>query len=162
MKKIAFLFAFSALCLFASAQKSNRGYVVTNSDTIFCNKIAVGIFKTRCTLADGKKMKIDNKSINQYLMAGVMKKKMPVVMHGKETSKEAMMEYVTLKNGVCVYKYVYYNGAKECEDAIYHYFIKGKCVSTSINPTLNEVASFLAQYKKPEDQAVKGIQLVTK
>ena len=162
MKKIVFILMLSTLYLFVSAQGENYNYVVTNTDTIFCNKINVGANKTRCKLDNGEKIVIANKNINQYLVKDNFQKRLPVYLNGKQTQSDAMMKLVLLKNGVSVYKYVYYNGSIDCMDAVFSYYVNGICVGTDKNPSFEAINNLVASYEKIDKNDVQDVQLVQK
>jgi hypothetical protein len=160
MKKIVFMLLFAAMYLFTSAQEKVQNYVITNTDTIFCKKINEGSYKTRCEFDNGAKIVVSNKNIKQYQSNSNFKKRLPIIINGRQTNATQLMDLVLIKNGVSVYKYEYYSGSNDCLNAMFYYFVNGECVRSDKNPLLKDLNDFIAQNKTVEEQTDNEIELV--
>lgn len=137
--------------MIGSAQNLMTNHVVTHSDTIFCGKIDVRTFKTKCTLEDGKTITVSNKDIVRYSKDGRLFVKMPVYRNNRKTGRLSMMELVKCKNGVMVFKDEYYNGAKESLDAHFYYYKDGQCLNIQSNPDVDNIMAYLVKFSPDEE-----------
>lgn len=115
MKKlIAFLLLVSsALVLKAGDEAIN--YVTSGGKTYFCQKMKPGLFCTKIFTCDGNILKIPFKNVDSYCCKGRLFERLPVVVEGVPTDRTALMEYITSRNGLRLYKYCEYG---ECGDLI--------------------------------------------
>ena len=115
MKK---LFAILVLAMFAFVVEANAGnetlnYVKSGGKTYFCDKVRPGLFCANITLEDGSTLKIPFSKIDAYFCNGHLFERLPVVIKGEMTGQTALMEYVTTRNGLRLYKYCEFG---ECGD----------------------------------------------
>ena len=142
--------------MIGNAQNLMTNHVVTHSDTIFCGKIDVRTFKTKCTLEDGKTITIDNKDIVRYSKDGRLFVKMPVYRNNRKTGRLSMMELVKCKNGVMVFKDEYFNGAKESLDAHFYYYRDGQCLNIQKNPEVDHIMAYLNTFGASDNELIDG------
>jgi len=141
--------------MISNAQDKMHNHVVTKTDTIFCGKMTVGNFKTKCTLIDGSQLKVKNSEIVRYSNNGQLFEKMPVYRNNEKTGRTSMMEVVKCKNGLTVYKDEHYNGARECLDAYFYFYEDGKCINIQRNPDVDHIMAFIDSFGKPETDPLK-------
>lgn len=139
MKTFIILLAITAMGLSASAQNSRSIFVTTSSATIACQTIHVGVFKTRCTLPNGQKIKIDNNTILQYSDGVKLMQRMPVYRGNNKTNRTDFMELVQYRNGLSVYKYEYFSGTCDCTNAVFTYYKNNECINVRVNPTIAQL-----------------------
>lgn len=113
MKK---LFALLVMVMFTLALKAGEetiNYVTTGGKTYFCHHSKAGLFYTKVVLDDGKMLKIPFSKVDAYFCKGRLFERLPVVCEGVPSGCTALMEYVTSRNGLRLYKYCKYG---ECGD----------------------------------------------
>ncbi|HAM99963.1 MAG TPA: hypothetical protein DCQ26_15285 [Marinilabiliales bacterium] len=147
MKTIAFLAIFVTIGMLTNAHVIQPKYVITETDTFFCEKLHVGVFKTKCVLYSGEKMVIPTGEVLSYSNFGKTMVKLPVYVKNKKTNKLQMMELVSYSHGIRIYKYEYYNGAKDCTDALFCFYDRNECILTQVNPDLAQIMNFLNKYQ---------------
>ncbi len=112
----------TALCLLTArlyaAEKENVSYVKANGKTYFGIEVRTGIFKTRVIASDGQKVKVQNTEIQSVMHDGRLFELMPVVSRNNKVIRMAMMEYITSKDGLRLYRYNYYNNCSRLEKGI--------------------------------------------
>lgn len=141
--------------MISNAQSKMSNHVVTKTDTIFCGKMKVGCFKTKCSLGDGKKIKIANSHIVRYSNNGRLYQRKPVYLNNKKTGRLELMEIVKVKNGVIVYKDEHFNGVKHCLDANFYFYKNGKCINIQRNPDVDQIMAYLNTFRKQDDDSLK-------
>lgn len=105
MKKLAvfLILVMSALMLKAEGDATN--FVTVNGKTYFCQLMTPGLLNMNLTLNDGTTLKIPFKKVDSYSLNGRMFERMPVMCKGAPANCTALMEYVTSRNGLRLYKY---------------------------------------------------------
>lgn len=114
-----------AVTVFATNEPS-KNYITVNGETSFCQKVKTGLFYTTIQKEDGTVLKIKNKELDAFCCKGHLFERLPLYLNGKVTGKTSMMEYVTSRNGLRLYKYCEYG---ECGDFI-HCNYKGPHLQT--------------------------------
>jgi len=99
------IFSFS---LFAESNE-DRSYVKSDGKTYFGCQIKSGIFNTKITNTDGKTIRIPNTRVEAMVDNGRMFERMPVVINDKGVECTALMEYITSKNGLRLYRLTCYS-----------------------------------------------------
>jgi len=117
MKK---LFALLLLVMFAFVMEASAGnetlnYVKSGGKTYFCEKVRLGLFCANIALEDGNTLKIPLSKVDAYFCKGNLYERLPMIRQGVATGCTAMMEYVTTRNGLRLYKYSEFN---ECGDLL--------------------------------------------
>lgn len=143
MKTIISLFALVLMCSTAFGQLKAVNYVVTESDSLFCQKIEVRAIKTKCWLSDGSVLKVKNSQVNMYADNGKIMKRFESNPNNLTKNYSGMMELIDYKNGISIYKYEKYNGVMDCTDAIFCYYNNNNCIYTQRNPTLAQIENFV-------------------
>ncbi len=145
--KTAFLsVALMVITVFASAQKSNLSFVITNTDTIYCQKITVGLFNTKFISNSGQHFKVNNQLISQYSINGKLMQKMPVYNNNKLTKQNTMMELITCYRGVKVYKYNNIDPLYNNKCQVFSVYYKGEYVNSLVNPGKNDIRQLVLNY----------------
>lgn len=115
MKK---LFAVLLMVIFALALKAGEettNYVKTGGKTLFCRHSTAGLFRTKVVMDDGTILKVPFRKIDAYYCDGRLFERLPVVCEGAPAGCTALMEYITSRNGLRLYKYCKYG---ECGDLL--------------------------------------------
>jgi hypothetical protein len=94
---LAFVFVLFACTGFANGDNTEN-YIITKNDTIFCDNLQVGIFKTKLTMDDNLKLSIDNKEIVSYMKDGVRHELKSSIVNNKATNKKEFMQVVMQKH----------------------------------------------------------------
>ncbi len=92
-----------------AANNESLSYVTANGKTYFCHNIKFGIFKTKITTNDGKKIAIPNSSVKAYMHNGRLFEKLPVICNNNDTVCKVLMEYITSREGLKLYRYSRYS-----------------------------------------------------
>jgi hypothetical protein len=151
MKTFLILFALTSMSIMTHAHDNKFGYVIISQDTLYCQRMNVNHLWLKCTLQSGEKMKIPLTEVKMYSDGDHLNEKMPVYIDNKETGKMALMELISYQNGIKIYKYEHYNTSYECWEVILSYYVKGACVCTQTNPSIEQVDDFLKCQKKDNE-----------
>ena len=110
------------LCLLSAglyaADKENISYVKTKGVTYFGTEVRPGLFNIRVITTDGSKVKVQNTEIQSVMHDGRLYELMPVVCKDNRVIRMAMMEYITSKDGLRLYRYSSCNKCCELEKGI--------------------------------------------
>ncbi|GAO30672.1 hypothetical protein JCM15548_12970 [Geofilum rubicundum JCM 15548] len=147
--------------IFVNAQKVTSNYVVTHNDTLICQDITVGAFKTTCTRLDGETIKMANKDVLRYAKDGKLMQRMPVYVYNQKTKRQDMMELIDYRNQVAVYKHEFYNGSSDHPDVNFYFYVHGDCIEIQKNPQLDDIKEFVMNWNK-DDIQVADQQLTKK
>ena len=80
-------------------------YITSNRNTYFGQELKQGLFKTKIISADGKVFKVKNREIDAYSDGQRLFEKLPVICETNDTICFAMMEYLTSRDGLKLYRY---------------------------------------------------------
>jgi hypothetical protein len=158
MKTMFLIIAMALLGVYANAQVVTSNYVVTHTDTLICQDVSVGAFKTKCSRLDGEIIKIANKDVLRYAKDGKLMQKLPVYIHNRPSKREAMMELVDFRNRVAVYKHEFYNGTSDFPDVNFYFYVQGECINIQKNPQIEDIKYFVMNWNK-ENVKLPGNQL---
>jgi hypothetical protein len=119
MKRIMIvtLLTLFAVSLYAG-DKENLNYIKTGGKTYFGCQIKAGIFNTRIITTDGKRVKVANQNIEAMVSNGRLYQKLPVICKNNVTDCMALMEYITSKDGMRLYRHTSYNGHYDLANGI--------------------------------------------
>lgn len=156
------IIAMALMCNFAQAQKVTTNFVVTLTDTLICQDVTVGPFKTKCSRLDGETIKIPNKEVLQYAKDGRLMHRMPVYVYNKKTNKQDLMELVDYRNRVAVYKHEFYNGSSDMADVNFYFYVHGECINIQKNPTLDDIHYFVMNWDQKDAQLALFKQPINK
>jgi hypothetical protein len=84
-------------------------YVTSNGNTYFGKELRQGLFKTKIVSADGKVIKVKNKDIDAISDGKHLFEKLPMICENNDTVCMAMMEYLTSRDGLKLYRYTCYS-----------------------------------------------------
>lgn len=161
MKAMLLITAMALMGIFANAQKVTSNYVVTHNDTLICQDVTVGAFKTTCTRLNGETIKMANKDVLIYAKDGKLMQRMPVYLYSHKTKRQAMMELIDYRNQVAVYKHAFYNGNSDHPDVNYYFYVQGECIDIQKNLHPEDIKAFVMNWNK-EDLQVADHQLTKK
>jgi hypothetical protein len=129
MKKLMII---SVLVLSAFAVKAageNISYVTIDGKTHFCQVLKTGLFRTTL-IKDGLVMKVPFRKVDAYMKDGHLYERLPVICEDGRVRGTALMEYITQRNGLRLYKLCRYTETCDPEkhvfgkaEAEYTYFV---------------------------------------
>lgn len=121
MKKFTLITAL--ILLFAATQVLAGGesvsYVKTNGKVYFGQDLKRGLFNTKIISTDGTVLRIPNTKVVAYMHDSKLFEYLPVVCEDNDTICFAMMEYITSRSGLKLYRYSCYDN----KDTTYGYFV---------------------------------------
>lgn len=113
MKKLLVILILVISALELSATDDVVNYVTTGGKTYFCQKMKPGLFYANIRTCDGNIMKIPFQKVDAYCCNGRLFERLPVMYEGAPANTTALMEYITTRNGLRLYRY---NEFGECGD----------------------------------------------
>jgi hypothetical protein len=121
MKKSILSIAILLICfgIRVFAGTNDACYVKAGDKVYFGKDIKIGIKHTKIIADDGTVQKVDNRDIKAYMRDGKLFEMLPVVCDKNDTICHALMEYITSRSGLKLYRYCCYSG---CESK-YCYFV---------------------------------------
>jgi len=125
MKKLIFLvLSFMILCGLDAWAGISIGYVKTGDKIYFGRDIKVGISKTKIIASDGTIVKVPNNKVDAYMQDSHLFELMPLSNKSDGTAKVDMMEKITIRNGLSLYRYI--SNKYEQPGIVYYVFRDGK------------------------------------
>jgi len=94
-------------------------YVKTGNNVYFGQDLKIGLFNSKIISSDGTVTKIPNRDVVAYMNHSRLFEYLPVVCESNDTLCYAMMEYITTRSGLSLYRYNYFDGRATKS----HYFI---------------------------------------
>jgi len=94
-------------------------YVKTADKVFFGQNMKIGLVKTKISTAEGSVTEVKNNKIIAYMHENKLYELLPVVCERNDTVCYAMMEYITSRSGLRLYRYCCYDGG----DSKYGYFV---------------------------------------
>jgi hypothetical protein len=113
MKKLLTILLLVVSALELNAADDAVNYVTTGGKTYFCQKMKPGLFCANIRTEDGNILKIPFKEVDSYFCKGRLYERLPLMYEGAQANSTALMEYITSRNGLRLYKYCKYG---ECGD----------------------------------------------
>jgi len=126
MKKLIIISVLVLSAIVLKAAGENISYVTVDGKTHFCQMIKTGLFRTTF-VKDGLVMKVPFKRIDAYMTDGHLYERLPVVGEDGRARYTALMEYITQRNGLRLYKLCTYG---ESSDPAKHIFGKAEAEYT--------------------------------
>lgn len=83
-------------------------YVTAEGKTYFGQELKHGLFKTKIVSADGNVYKVRNHDIDVISDGRHLYEKLPVICENNDTLCMALMEYITSRDGLRLYRYTGY------------------------------------------------------
>jgi hypothetical protein len=105
--------------LFAMAGNKSVSYVKTGNEIIFGQDLKIGMFNYKVIVSDGVVKKIPVRDVVAYSHNSQIFEYLPVMCESNRVVCHAMMELVSVKSGLNLYRYTCYLG----ETPRYEYFI---------------------------------------
>jgi len=119
MKKIIALMMMVMFTLALTAGDESINYVTSGGKTYFCQKVKFGLFCAKVMNNEGKVVKIPFSEVDSYCCKGKLFERLPLVIDGVETDRTALMEYITSRNGLRLYRYCEYGECGEIANSTY-------------------------------------------
>ena len=113
MKSILIAVMLLVSCLVIKAGNESINYVKAGGKTYFCQELRQGLFKAGVVMDDGSVLRIPFNKIEAYSCKGHLFERLPVMCENAKPGCTALMEYVTSRSGLRLYKYCQYG---ECCD----------------------------------------------
>lgn len=95
----------AAIGVNASNEGKTISYVKTDSKVYFGEDVKLGLFNTKIVSLDGTVTKIPYRDVVSYMDDSRLFENLPVVCENNDTTCYAMMEYITTKSGLNLYRY---------------------------------------------------------
>jgi len=105
MKKLSALLIMVMFVLMAKAGGEATSYVTVAGKTYFCQMVRPGLLFMNLTLNDGSILKVPFKKVDAYSYKGHLYERLPVMCKNAPANCTALMEYITSRNGLRLYKY---------------------------------------------------------
>jgi hypothetical protein len=112
----------TGLGLKANNEGKTVSYVKTENNVYFGQDVKMGLFNTKIISSDGTVTKVPYRDVVSYMDDSRLFEYLPVVCEKNDTTCYAMMEYVTTRSGLNLYRYCCY---KSNEPKYIYYVYKG-------------------------------------
>ncbi len=119
MKSLIVAFLLLVVAWAAQAGSETVSYVTVGGKTYFCQDLKSGLFRASLTLDDGTTLKIPYEKIDAYMCNGHLYERMPLMCPYAKPGCTALMEYVTSRNGLRLYKYCRYGSCCDPANDVY-------------------------------------------
>jgi hypothetical protein len=96
-------------------ESSNVNYVKSGDKIWLCEKMKSGLFALNIRMEDQGTLKIPFREVDSYFCNGRLFERLPVIYEGAPSGSTALMEYITSRNGLRLYKYCKYG---ECGELV--------------------------------------------
>lgn len=133
MKKSFVFFAFVLLGIGAKviAGGDNISYLRTADKVYIGQDLKIGLFNSKIISSDGTINKIPNRDVLAYMDDSRLFEYLPVVCESNEILCYAMMEYISSRSGLRLYRYDCFDGKNT---RCYYYIFKDGKFYLQINP----------------------------
>ena len=105
MKKLSVLLILVMSVLLLKAGGEATSYVTVGDKTYFCETVRSGLLNLNLSMSDGTILKVPLNKVDSYSSKGRLFERLPVMCPGAPANCTALMEYVTSRNGLRLYKY---------------------------------------------------------
>ena len=105
--------------VYAAPGDENISYIKTWDNVYFGQDVKVGLFNSKIISSDGEVTKISNRDVIAYMDNSRLFEYLPVMNESNEVICYAMMEYITCRSGLRLYRYECY----EANNTRCYYFI---------------------------------------
>jgi len=113
MKKFGVALMMMVFALAAKAGSESVSYVKAGGKTYFCRDLKQGLFRAGLLMDDGTILKVPFTKIDAYQCKGHLYERLPLMCDNSKPGCTALMEFITTRNGLRLYKYCQYG---ECCD----------------------------------------------
>ena len=109
MKKSFAIIAFVLLCFGINAMAGGESisYVKANGKVYFGTDLKTGLLFTKIISGEGTAIKIPNRDVDAYMHDSRLYERLPVVCENNEVLCEGMMEYITTRSDLKLYRYLH-------------------------------------------------------
>jgi hypothetical protein len=105
MKKLSALLIMVMFALMVKAGGESTSYVTFDGKTYFCQDVKPGLLNINLTMSDGTTLKVPFKKVDAYSSKGHLYERLPVMCKDVPANCTALMEYITSRNGLRLYKF---------------------------------------------------------
>lgn len=103
----------------AAVGRESVTYLKTANEIYFGQDLKIGLLNSKIISSDGSVIKVPNRDVMSYMHNSRLFELLPVICEPGDTLCFAMMEYITTRSGLRLYRYnCYENSGIKC-----HYFI---------------------------------------
>jgi hypothetical protein len=108
MKSILIALMLMVSFMVVKAGDETINYVKTGDNIWFCQELRQGLFKAGVVMDDGNVLRIPFSKIEAFTCKGHLYERLPVMCENAKPGCTALMEYLTSRNGLRLYKYCQY------------------------------------------------------
>lgn len=108
MKKSIVMFALVSFALVFKAT-GEMNYVSVDGATYFSDDVKIGLTNVLITTENGLTLKAPLKKVNAYMVDGKLYERLQVICPKGNVKGTALMEFITQRNGLRLYKYKSFN-----------------------------------------------------
>jgi hypothetical protein len=106
MKKLILIpLLFFAIFSVNAKALSEYDYVITKNGTFYCQQVNVGLLHIKGILENGEALKVSVNEVRAYKANGRIFERMPIYQNDKITSNSNLMELLSLKDGLKLFRY---------------------------------------------------------
>ena len=105
MKKLSALLIMVMFAFMVKAGGEANNYVTVGGKTYFCQNIKPGLLNINLTMSDGTILKVPFNKVDAYSHNGHLYERLPVMCKDAPANCTALMEYITSRNGLRLYKF---------------------------------------------------------
>jgi len=105
MKKLSVFLIMVMFALMVKAEGEANSYVTVDGKTYFCQDVKPGLLNMNLTMSDGTILKVPFKKVDAFSHNGHLYERLPVMCKDAPANCTALMEYITSRNGLRLYKY---------------------------------------------------------
>jgi|APDOM4702015023_1054809.scaffolds.fasta_scaffold84868_1 hypothetical protein len=103
----------------AMAGGKSTSYVKAGGKVYFGQDLKMGLFNMKIISDDGNTVKIPNRDVEAYMHDSRLFERLPVICENNDTLCFALMEYITSRSGLKLYRYCCY----ETNEPRYGYYV---------------------------------------
>jgi hypothetical protein len=92
-----------------AASHAGLNYVTTEGQTVFCKDLHFGFNKAKLYDENGEMSKIDISKIDAFMVDDRLFEKLPVMNNTSTTGNSTIMEFITSRSGLKLYRFVEYS-----------------------------------------------------
>ena len=104
MKKLIVLLALVSFALVVTAA-DDMNYVCVGGKTYFSKDVKIGLTNARIVTENGMTLKAPLKNVDSYMVNGRYWERLPLICNDGKEKGTALMEFITQRNGLRLYKY---------------------------------------------------------
>lgn len=110
------------ICLVAAGSQArdreNLSYIKVNGKVVFGYKVKSGVFMTSIKNSKGESFKVSNRKVDAMILNGKLYERLPVICEGRKVTCHALMEFITEKDGLRLYRHTGYGEYYDLANAV--------------------------------------------